>query len=57
MMVDVPITEPQPSPFADWCDECYTDECERYWFVPTGRIDEEFNAPIVRMLCEECYRG
>jgi len=56
-MVDVPITEPQPSPFADWCDECYTDECERYWFVPTGRIDEEFNAPIVRMLCEECYRG
>lgn len=36
------------------CDVCGED-ARNGWLVPTGRIDEEFNAPIVKVACsEEC---
>lgn len=39
------------------CDRCGGTIGDTGWMKPTGRFDDEFNAPIVEMFCEDCALG
>lgn len=36
------------------CDRCGGTIGDTGWMKPTGRYDDELNAPIVEMFCEDC---
>ena len=41
---------------AERCDSCGQYLTGAIWAVPTGRRDEQFNAPIVELYCDPCYQ-
>lgn len=39
-----------------FCDRCGNDLGKRGWSLGTGEVDEEFGAPVMEFLCDQCYR-